>query len=77
MALLAKPVLVALEEELRVALAAKVAIRANRKGTRGKIEVPFHNAEEFERLFEAATTRLRNSEYRTLVCPRHPQLSFK
>lgn len=49
------PVLAALEEELRGALATKVAIRANRKGTRGKIEVPFHSAEEFERLFEALT----------------------
>jgi ParB family transcriptional regulator, chromosome partitioning protein len=49
------PVVAALEEELRAALATKVSIRANRKGTRGTIEVPFHNTEEFERVFEAIT----------------------
>jgi ParB family transcriptional regulator, chromosome partitioning protein len=45
------PVSHALEEELRSILGAKVLIRANRKGTKGVIEVPFHTAEEFERVF--------------------------
>ena len=41
----------ALEEELRSVLGTRVLIRANRKGTKGVIEVPFHTAEEFERVF--------------------------
>lgn len=45
------PVAHALEEELRAVLGARVVIRANRAGTKGVIEVPFHNAEEFGRLY--------------------------
>ncbi len=45
------PLAHALEEELRSVLGARVRIRANRKGTKGVIEVPFHTAEEFERVF--------------------------
>jgi len=45
------PLARALEEELRAVLGAKVLIRANSKGSRGVIEVPFHSSQEFERLF--------------------------
>jgi ParB family chromosome partitioning protein len=44
------PVMRALEEALRERLATRVQIRAGKKGT-GIIEVPFHGAEDFERLF--------------------------
>jgi len=46
----ADPILHALEEELRSVLATRVRIRsANKK--EGLIEVPFHNPEDFERIF--------------------------
>ena len=45
------PLALALEEEIRAVLGARVLIRANRKGTKGIIEIPFHSAEEFERLY--------------------------
>jgi ParB family chromosome partitioning protein len=51
------PVSHALEEELRSVLGTKVLIRANRKGNRGVIEVPFHTAEEFERVFALVAGR--------------------
>jgi ParB family transcriptional regulator, chromosome partitioning protein len=51
------PLAHALEEELRAVLGAKVMIRANRKGTKGVIEVPFHTAEEFERVFAIVAGR--------------------
>lgn len=44
------PVVRALEEALRERLATRVQIRTGKKGT-GVIEVPFHGAEDFERLF--------------------------
>ena len=44
------PVFRALEEALRERLATRVQIRAGKQGT-GVIEVPFHGAEDFERLF--------------------------
>lgn len=45
------PLTHALEEELRAVLGARVLIRANRAGTKGVIEVPFHTSEEFERVY--------------------------
>ena len=44
------PVLRALEEELREQLATRVNIRGAANG-KGVIEIPFHSAEDFERLF--------------------------
>lgn len=41
----------ALEETLQRALGTQVRIRSGR-GARGRIEIPFYNAEDFERLFE-------------------------
>ncbi|MFV2006153.1 MAG: ParB/RepB/Spo0J family partition protein [Longimicrobiales bacterium] len=50
------PILRALEEELRSVLATRVRIRTtNRKD--GVIEVPFHNPEDFERIFEMMAGR--------------------
>jgi ParB family transcriptional regulator, chromosome partitioning protein len=51
------PLSQALEEELRSVLGTKVSIRANRKGTKGVIQVPFHSAEEFDRLFALVAGR--------------------
>ena len=50
------PVMRALEEALRERLATRVQIRAGKKGT-GVIEVPYHGAEDFERLFVLITGR--------------------
>lgn len=44
------PIVRALEEALRERLDTRVQIRAGKKGT-GVIEIPFHSAEDFERLF--------------------------
>lgn len=44
------PVIRALEESLREVLATRVVIRGQAEG-KGVIEVPFHGAEDFERLF--------------------------
>lgn len=44
------PVVRALEEELRVALATRVRLRGAEKGE-GMIEIPFHSNEDFERIF--------------------------
>lgn len=46
----ADPILLALEEELRSVLATRVRIRTTNNKD-GVIEVPFHNPEDFERLF--------------------------
>jgi len=46
----------ALEEELQRLLGAEVKIRSGR-GQRGRIEIPFLNAEDFERIFEIITRR--------------------
>ena len=46
----ADPILQALEEELRSVLATRVRIRTTNKKD-GVIEVPFHDPEDFERLF--------------------------
>jgi ParB family transcriptional regulator, chromosome partitioning protein len=52
----ADPILRALEEELRSVLATRVRIRTrNRKD--GVIEVPFHDPEDFERIFELMAGR--------------------
>lgn len=45
------PITHALEEELRAVFGARVMIRANKAGTKGVIEVPFHTSEEFERVY--------------------------
>jgi ParB family chromosome partitioning protein len=45
-----------LEEELQRALGTEVKIRATR-GNRGHIEVPFHGAEDFDRVFELLARR--------------------
>lgn len=50
------PVLRALEEELRAVLSTRVVLRRSRKGT-GVIEVPFMDAEDFERIFVLLTGR--------------------
>jgi ParB family transcriptional regulator, chromosome partitioning protein len=42
----------ALEEELERALATQVRIQRGRGGVKGRIEVSFYDAEDFERLFE-------------------------
>lgn len=46
----------ALEEELQRVLGTEVRIRAKR-GAKGRIEIPFHDAEDFERLFERLAGR--------------------
>jgi ParB family chromosome partitioning protein len=45
------PLLLALEEALRERLATRVQIRGGGRKGKGVIEVPFHDAEDFERLF--------------------------
>lgn len=45
------PAIQALEEALRERLATRVQIRGGGKKGKGVIEVPFHDAEDFERLF--------------------------
>lgn len=50
------PVVRALEEALRERLDTKVHIRPGKKGT-GMIEIPFHSAEDFERLFALVAGR--------------------
>jgi len=50
------PTVRALEVELQRALGAGVRIRSG-KGRTGKIEIPFHGAEDFERVFEIVTGR--------------------
>ncbi len=50
------PVLRALEEDLRAALATKASVRLRRGGS-GVIEVPFRNHEDFERVFHLITGR--------------------
>ena len=42
----------ALETELSRALGTEVRIRRTRGGTKGRIEVAFYDAEDFERVFE-------------------------
>ena len=46
------PELKALETELERVLGTQVKIRRTRGGTKGKIEVSFYDAEDFERVFE-------------------------
>ena len=50
------PVVRALEEDLRAALAIKASVRLRRGGS-GVIEVPFRNHEDFERVFHLITGR--------------------
>ena len=50
------PVVRALEEDLRAALATKASVRLRRSGS-GVIEVPFRNHEDFERVFHLITGR--------------------
>ncbi len=50
------PVVRALEEDLRAALATKASVRLRRGGS-GVIEVPFRNHEDFERVFQLITGR--------------------
>ena len=50
------PVTLALEEDLRAALATKASVRLRRGGS-GVIEVPFRNHEDFERVFHLITGR--------------------
>ena len=50
------PVVRALEEDLRAALATKASVRLRRGGS-GVIEVPFRNPEDFERVFHVITGR--------------------
>ena len=50
------PVVQALEEDLRAALATKASVRLRRGGS-GVIEVPFRNHEDFERVFHLITGR--------------------
>ncbi len=45
------PVILALEEALRERLATRVQIRGGGRKGKGVIEVPFHDAEDFERVF--------------------------
>lgn len=45
------PVILALEEALRERLSTRVQIRGGGRKGKGVIEVPFHDAEDFERLF--------------------------
>ncbi len=45
------PVILALEEALRERLSTRVQIRGGARSGKGVIEVPFHDAEDFERLF--------------------------
>ena len=50
------PVVRALEEDLRAALATRASVRLRRGGS-GVIEVPFRNHEDFERVFHLITGR--------------------
>jgi len=50
------PVLRVLEEELRVVLATKVGVKSGKKGA-GVIEIPYHNSEDLERVFQLITGR--------------------
>ena len=50
------PVVRALEEDLRAALATRASVRLRRGGS-GMIEVPFRNHEDFERVFHLITGR--------------------
>jgi hypothetical protein len=50
------PVVRALEEDLRAALATKANVRLRRGGS-GVIEIPFRNHEDFERVFHLITGR--------------------
>lgn len=50
------PVLAALEEEIRKTLATRAEIRRKKSGS-GRIVVPFHDDEDFERLFALITGR--------------------
>jgi len=50
------PVVRALEEELRSALATKAHVRVGRGGA-GVIEIPYRSSEDFERVFEVITGR--------------------
>jgi len=50
------PVVRALEEELRSALATKAHVRVGQGGA-GVIEIPYRNPEDFERVFEVITGR--------------------
>jgi ParB family chromosome partitioning protein len=48
------PVVLALEDALRHALGSRVSVRERKKGG-GSVEIPFADAEEFERLFKLLT----------------------
>jgi ParB family transcriptional regulator, chromosome partitioning protein len=48
------PVVVALREALEISLGSRVKLRRNQKGG-GTIEIPFHSAEDFGRVFETIT----------------------
>ena len=50
------PVVQALEEDLRATLATKVSVQLRRGGS-GVIEIPFHDHEDFERVFHLITGR--------------------
>ena len=50
------PVLRALQEELRVTLGTRVVVRRQR-GSRGRIEIPFHDAQDLERVFALVSGR--------------------
>ena len=50
------PVVIALEDALQDHLATRVEVKAKRGG-KGSIEIRFHDAEDFERLFEKITGR--------------------
>lgn len=50
------PIVLALEEGLRAHLQTRVEIREKR-GDKGIIEIPYHGAEDFERVFELITGR--------------------
>ena len=50
------PALRVLEEELRAVLATKVGVKSGKKGA-GVIEIPFHNSEDLERVFQLITGR--------------------
>lgn len=51
------PVMERLEGELRDALGTRVQLRGNRRSKKGRIEIPFRDEEDFERLFALLTGR--------------------
>ena len=51
------PVLRALQEELRAALGTRVIVKRKKGGGRGRIEIPFHDDQDLERLFALVSGR--------------------